>query len=181
MKGRCIIVTGFLATLKSTISKKLGHDLNILTLNKDDIKEILGETIGFKTREENLKLSDATFKLMMALAEKNLLLGYDVIIEANFKKHELDELMKSEIIKNSCVITLYLTGDKDILYERYIKRDISRHHVHQSTGLMTFEMFSKSMDSYQIEDCFGKIISCDTTSFNEMDYQNLLNQIKQHV
>jgi predicted kinase len=181
MNGRLIIVTGFLATLKSTISKRLGQDLNILTLNKDDIKEILGETIGFKTREENLKLSDATFKLMMSIAEKNLLLGYDVIIEANFKKHELDELMKSEIIKNSCVITLYLTGDKDILYERYIKRDISRHHVHQSTGLMTFDIFSKSMDSYQIDDCFGEIISYDTTLFNEVDYHNIFKQIKEHI
>jgi len=180
MKGRCIIVTGFIATLKSTIAKKLGHDLNILTLNKDYIKEILGETIGFKTREENLKLSDATFKLMMSIAVKNLLLGFDVIIEANFKKHELDELKLSEVIKDSHVITLYLTGDKEILYERYINRDISRHHVHQSTGLMTFDMFSKSMDSYQIDDCFGEIISYDTTLFNEMDYHNILKQIKQY-
>jgi predicted kinase len=181
MKGRLIIVTGFLATLKSTISKKLGHDLNILTLNKDDIKEILGETIGFKTREENLKLSDATFKLMMSIAVKNLLLGFDVIIEANFKKHELDELKLSEVIKDSHVWTLFLTGDKEVLYKRYLNRDVSRHHVHQSTGLMSFDMFSKSKDNYQIDDCFGEIIACDTTSFNETDYQYLLNQIKQNV
>lgn len=179
MESRIIIVTGFLATLKSTISKKLGSDLNILTLNKDSLKEILGDTIGFNTREENLKLSDATFKLMKTIAENNLALGHDVILEANFKKHELEDLKKSKTISNAHVITLFLTGDKEMLYSRYVKRDQSRHQVHQSTGLMTFDMFSSSMDTYQISDCFGNIILHDTTLFKESDYQDILKKIKQ--
>jgi predicted kinase len=59
-----IIITGDLAAMKSTLSKKIGNDLNIVCLNKDDIKEILGDSIGYQNREENLKLSYATFELM---------------------------------------------------------------------------------------------------------------------
>ncbi len=52
---------GHLASLKSTIAKRLSNELNILCFCKDDVKEVLGDTIGFSNREENLKLSKATF------------------------------------------------------------------------------------------------------------------------
>jgi shikimate kinase len=173
-----IIVTGFLATLKSTLSHQLGQALHIPVLNKDTIKEVLGDTIGFHNREENLKLSDATFHIMKHVAEKEILAGRDIIIEANFKKHELEILKHNEIFKGSHVITLFLYGDVDVLYERYLKRDQNRHPVHQSTGLLSFEVFKESMKSYLREDCFGDIISCDTTVWTLDDERKLLEVVK---
>ena len=173
-----IIVTGFLATLKSTISHQLGQALHIPVLNKDTIKEVLGDTIGFRNREENLKLSDATFHIMKHVAEKELLAGRDMIIEANFKTHELEILKQDVIFKDSHVITLFLYGDVNVLYERYLKRDQNRHPVHQSTGLLSFEVFKESMKSYRQEDCFGDIITCDTTVWTKDDERTLFATIK---
>jgi len=176
-----IIVTGFLATLKSTISHQLSHALHIPVLNKDTIKEVLGDTIGFHNREENLKLSDATFHIMKHVAEKEILAGRDIIIEANFKKHELEILKHNEIFKGSHVITLFLHGEVHVLYERYLNRDHNRHPVHQSTGLLSFEVFKESMKSYRIEDCFGDIISCDTTMWDEDNQKRLLEALKEKL
>ena len=61
---KVIIITGHLAALKSTISKSLSSDFKIVVLNKDTIKEVLGDTIGFSNREDNLKLSKATFEII---------------------------------------------------------------------------------------------------------------------
>jgi predicted kinase len=176
-----IIVTGFLATLKSTLSLQLGQALHIPVLNKDTIKEVLGDTIGFRNREENLKLSDATFHIMKHVAEKEILAGKDIIIEANFKKHELETLKQNEIFKDNHVITLFLHGEVHVLYERYLKRDHNRHPVHQSTGLLSFEVFKESMESYRIEDCFGDIISCDTTVWTLDDERKLLEVLKEKL
>lgn len=173
-----IIVTGFLATLKSTISHQLGQKLQIPVLNKDTIKEVLGDTIGFHNREENLKLSDATFRIIKHVAEKEILASRDIIIEANFKKHELEILKQQKIFQDNHVITLFLYGDVDVLYERYLKRDHNRHPVHQSTGLLSFEAFNESMKSYRIEDCFGDIISYDTTVWTLDDERKLLEVLK---
>ena len=176
-----IIVTGFLATLKSTISHQLGQKLQIPVLNKDTIKEVLGDTIGFHNREENLKLSDATFHTMKHVAEKEILAGRDIIIEANFKKHELEILKHNEIFKDSHVITLFLYGEVHVLYERYLRRDQNRHPVHQSTGLLSFEVFKESMKIYLREDCFGDIISCDTTVWTLDDERKLLEVLKEKL
>ncbi len=173
-----IIVTGFLATLKSTISHQLGHALHIPVLNKDTIKEVLGDTIGFRNREENLKLSDATFHIMKHVAEKEILAGRDMIIEANFKTHELEILKQDVIFKDSHVITLFLYGDVNVLYERYLKRDQNRHPVHQSRGLLSFEVFAESMKSYRQEDCFGDIVSINTTVWTVDDERKLFEVLK---
>ena len=80
---------GYLAALKSTLSKQLSQDTNIPCLNKDNMKEVLGDTIGFQNREQNQALSNATFQIMKFIAEKELELNRDVIIESNFKRNEL--------------------------------------------------------------------------------------------
>lgn len=176
-----IIVTGFLATLKTTISLKLSKDLGMVCLNKDTIKEILVDTIGYKSRQDNLKLSNATFQLMKKQAEDHLMLDQNIIIEANFKPHELKALKESIDVHQFNIITCFLHADVQSLYNRYKNRQSQRHAAHQSTGLISFDMFKSSMGDYKIEDCFGRVIDVDTTTFDDQNYQILLNQIKQII
>ncbi len=179
--GKLIIVTGFLATLKTTISKKLGDDLGLLCLNKDDIKEILGESILFSNREENLRLSSATFKVIKSIAFKTLSLGNNIIIEGNFKSKEIEELNDILNTKNNQIFTVFLRGNPDILYQRYIERQPSRNLVHTSTGLMSYEIFLSSMETYKKEDCLGEVVEYDTTIFDESKYMQLLGFIKRFL
>ena len=62
---KLLLVTGDLATGKSTFSDMLSKRYNTVVFMKDTIKEVLGDTIGFANREENLKLSKATMELML--------------------------------------------------------------------------------------------------------------------
>ena len=57
MVKKLLLITGDLATGKSTFANILSkrYDANIFF--KDSIKEILGDTIGFSNREENTKLN----------------------------------------------------------------------------------------------------------------------------
>ena len=176
--SKLIIITGFLATLKSTVSRKLSKDLNILTINKDDLKEMLGDTIGFTNRQENLKLSEASFAFIRMITEKEISLGHDLIIESNFKTKELLEL-KRLIERLDCeVLTLFHEGDVDVLHKRYLKRNPSRHVVHKATGLISYDDFKKYISDYEKDDYIGKLKIVDTTVFNEEDYQDLLVYVK---
>lgn len=179
--GKIIIVTGHLAALKTTISQQIGNDLSLLCLNKDLIKEILGDTIGFSNREENLKLSRATFLLMKFYAEKMLEINQCIILESNFKDFELNELRKSLDLNKHACLTLFLTGDVSKLYDRYLLRQPSRHPVHTSTGLMTLETFKESMNAVSAEDYIGKKIEIDTTVFGEKDYEDLIKVITRFI
>jgi len=176
---KVLLVAGNLAALKSTISTKLSKDINSIVFNKDTIKEVLGDTIGFSNREDNLKLSYATFKLMKKLALDVLSIDDTVILESNFKPIELAELFHLCQIHDFRVFTLMLTGDPEVLYQRYLSRDLERHPVHRSTGLISYEVFERSMMLYD-ELIYGKeSLEVDTTIFDDSNYLNVLTTVKE--
>ena len=173
-----LLVSGHLAALKSTLSKKLSVDLNAICLNKDDMKEVLGDTIGFTNREENLKLSKATFHIMLKIMLDILKIDDLVILESNFKISEMNQL--NQVIEEHGIhsSTVFLTGDAEVLYERYVKRQPMRHPVHTSTGLISFENFKASMESFDQSVYGGSYILLDTTVMNEEIYLVILQQVK---
>ena len=54
---KLLLITGDLATGKSTFANILSKRYDTNVFFKDSIKEVLGDTIGFANREENKKLS----------------------------------------------------------------------------------------------------------------------------
>ena len=61
---KLILMGGDLASGKSTYSNIIGDKFNVLVINKDNLKEILGDTIIVNNREENKKLSVISFDLI---------------------------------------------------------------------------------------------------------------------
>jgi 2-phosphoglycerate kinase len=171
---KLLIIAGNLAALKTTISKELAERLNIPCINKDDIKELLVDTIDYKTREENLKLSQATFQLIKYFIDSCGKAGKDLIVESNFKPHEIKELLDHISIDLYNVKMIFLTGNPDSLYERYL----TRHRAHTSTGLISYDNFKRSLLSAQ-DFSFKGILEIDTTVFTDNDMENLVLIIKE--
>lgn len=164
---------GHLAAGKTTIAKKLAHDLSLICFCKDDIKEILVDEIGFKDRAENLKLSKATFKIMSHIISR---LDNDgiLLLESNFKYHELDILKKQHA--DVSFISIFLTGDVDVLYKRYLERQKTRHIAHKSTGDIPFDVFRDSIFQFEQNQCVGKAYLMDTTKDVDV-YDNVKDMI----
>lgn len=159
---KVILIMGHLASGKSTITKKLSSKLNLRYFCKDDIKEILAEEIGFTNREENVKLSKATFKLLShsitALEEQGI-----ILLESNFKDHELRELKETH--PDVLFETIFLTGKQDILFKRFTERQKNRHFAHKSTGEISYKDFANSMFEYEPNILLGNSHLIDTTTF----------------
>ena len=83
---------------------------------------LAGDVIGFSTREENLKLSDAAVQLMIRTFEEFAKLEKSLILEANFHKRELQQLQDIAKTYDYEVMTLVLEADLHILHERYMNR-----------------------------------------------------------
>lgn len=135
---KLLLLTGDLACGKTTFSKILSKRYGVEAYNKDSIKEILGDTIGFKNREENLKLSHATIAVMTHIFEKNAACGHDLILEANFHDGEIEKLCEIADNNGFTVLTLNFFADTETLYRRFRYRieNENRHPVHQTAGLV---------------------------------------------
>lgn len=180
MKKKLILFAGHLASGKTTLSKRISKDLKLTCLNKDDIKEILSNQIGFKNREENLKLSYATFDVMCYMVKRTFLHDDVMILESNFKPYELKRLQELSLDLKIDVYTLFLTGASKVLYDRYVIRDQTRDEAHRSTGLLSYEVFLKVMDEYVFDSSFHDDI-IDTSHFDDDSYEKAKKKIEAFI
>lgn len=178
MKFQVIIITGQIAALKTTIAKQLAEDLSAYLLCKDEIKEHLSKTIHTSNRAENLSLSKTTFSLMHFMLTSLIKHMIPIIIEANFKEDEYDELVKTLKENNISYNTLYFFGTFEVLYNRYLKRLDTINPIHKSMGIISKNDFQESMNYYhQTYKKYVEVIAVDTTNFSDKDYNKIKKQL----
>ena len=141
---KLLLITGDLACGKTTFGKILSKRYNTHLFYKDNIKEVLGDTIGFANREENLKLSKGAVEIMTLIFSEFAALGKSLILEANFRTYELERLHDIAARNGYDVLTLVTRADMQILHERYLNRieHENRHPVHIITVWNDFEDFA---------------------------------------
>ena len=173
---KLILIGGALAGGKSTFSHIVGERFCTPVVNKDRLKEILGDNIPTSNREENKKLSVISFELMMYLAGCE---GDALILESNFKDYELRELSGLIADKNISVLSIFLDGDDRVLHSRFNKRlGENRHHVHKSQDFTRIEDFTATLDELRAATYPGEVIRVDCTDFSYQSDEKLLEKIK---
>ena len=165
--NKLILIMGDLASGKSTFADILSKKYAIPSIKKDVIKELLGDTIGFTNREENLKLSRATFEIMLHSFDRISLSGGDLILESNFRSAELARLVSLADYREYKVLSLYLSADTDTLYKRYTDRiKKGRHAVHLTTGFDDYQGFVHYVEAQRPEKIPGELIKIDAGDFS---------------
>ena len=176
---KLILIGGVLASGKSTYSMILKEKFKINVINKDRLKEILGDNICVKNRDENKKLSVICFDLMKYLVFTNESV---LVLECNFKDYELIELKKIVDKLNYEVLSIVFDAKNEILHERFLKRlNENRHYVHKSQDFTNIEDFIKTQDELRNAPYFGNIINVNCDDFSYQDDSLLLQQIDEFI
>lgn len=128
----CILVAGMPASGKSTLALKISRELNIPMLSKDSIKEQMYDDIGFHSRNEKVKLGNAAMHILYYAAEQMMKCSMPFVLENNFEDASRPEIMELLTRYRYQGITVLLTGDPAVIYERFKNRNASedRHPGH---------------------------------------------------
>lgn len=176
---KLILIGGTLATGKSTYSLILKEKYNLTVINKDRLKEILGDNIYVKTREENKKLSVICFDLMMYLLDCN---ETCIVLESNFKDYEMKALKEKCEKLNYSVLSLFFDAKNEVLHQRFNERlNNNRHYVHKSQDFTNLSDFVEVLDDLRKTEYFGKIINVDCTNFNYQQDEKLFKEIEKFI
>ncbi len=191
----CVLVSGVPASGKTQLGEYLSEKLDLPMISKDKAKELLFDTVGFRSRAEKVVLGTAAMELCYYFAEQLMKRGRPFLLENNFEaasKPGITALLK----RYDCrPVTLLLTGDYQVLYQRFIKRDRSpdRHRGHvvntcypEPAGekaphtSISFEQFVSGIESRGMADfnVGGDRIVVDTTDFSKVDLESIADQVR---
>ena len=190
----CILVTGIPASGKSTLARELGARLGLPVFSKDAIKELLFDTVGFESREEKVRLGEASLRILCYNAAQLMQRQQPFILENNFENTGAEEVLSLLARHRYQAVTVTLTGDYRRIYERFLAREQSpeRHLGHvvndcyppkgpvSAAEPISFERFCEGI-RYRGMDTFtagGPQLIVDTTEFAAMDLDRLTQRLR---
>lgn len=191
----CILVCGMPAAGKTTIAKKLSKSLGLPVFSKDEIKELLYDAVGFRSRAEKVALGVGAMDAMYYAAGQVMGAGGSVILENNFENASVQGLRALLDRWGAQPVTVMLTGDYETVYRRFLARDQSpqRHRGHvvntcypEEPGEkppyvpMTLEQYvagftSRGMESFDIG---GPRVTVDVTDLSKVDHALVARQVR---
>lgn len=118
-----LIVNGYAASGKTTLAQALSRELGWPLVVKDEFKELLFDRLGATDYVESKRLGAAAIDVMFSIAGELLAAGTSVIIESPLVPH-YDNARLRALERDAEFLTLQvvLTGDPDVLFERYRTR-----------------------------------------------------------
>ena len=192
-----ILIAGLPGTGKTSFARCLSGKLDIPMISKDIVKEHLFDTVGFRNRDEKVKLGVAAMDLMYHFAGAQLELNKSVILENNFENISKPGLEKL-IVKYGCgTVTVRFHTDLDVLSERFLLRNRSpdRHRGHvidtqypeiEGTEALSDKMGIESFSDYyermkyrgmEFFSIGGEEIIVDSTDFSKVSYGTICDKV----
>ena len=125
-----IVLTGMPASGKSRLARAVQAAFGYPILEKDRIKEELFDTLGFRSYAEKRALDHAANAVLLQELEALLKNGSGAIVDNNFDGPAAERLKRLVEIYHPAWVTVQLTGDPQVFYQRYIRRDAAaRRHI----------------------------------------------------
>lgn len=178
-----LLVSGAPASGKSTLAAKISAELGWPLIAKDEVKELLADTLDVSGIEWSRRLGAATFQLIDRFTARLLASGVSLILEANFDpRFEDQEFRRLVRAGKALVIEVFCRADADVLLARYRQRGASgeRHPIHVDGIYGSDEGFQR-----RLKEAFrapiglgGPIVEVDTTDFGAVDEQQILAVVR---
>ena len=176
-----IIITGAPCTGKTTLARRIAQEFRLPLAAKDDLKESLFESLGWKDRAWSQQLGRATMRLLFYFVESQIAAGRSCIVESNFRADlATQEFRALQQRDNFVPLQIVLKCERAILAQRFRARWHSgaRHPGHVDHLSSDEELAAILAGDYRAMDLGGQVIEIDTTAFGMIDYAELFHAIE---
>jgi predicted kinase len=123
-KPKCIIITGRAGAGKTTLSKKLGRELWMPVISRDEIKEGYVNTYGVKHDQLPPGTDGIVSEFFFDIVCQYLAGGVSVIVEAAFQ-HQVWEPRIPRILELGLPLFIVCTVDEEIAAQRHLQRGLA--------------------------------------------------------
>lgn len=174
-----LVVTGYPASGKTTLARRLGELLGVPVISKDDIKEPLGEVLGTGDVEWSHKLGQATYAVMFSVVDAILSSGQSVLVEANFEAKSGGNSIRRLVAEHGVPCArVVMTADGEVLLQRYRDRAAAgeRHPVHLDAQNEA-RLAELVCSPYEPPDVPGPLIEVDGDDLDAVDVRAIARSV----
>lgn len=178
MTKTLIVITGAPATGKTTLGRKISPELNIPYLCRDEIKEIMFDSLGWSTREWSRELGLTSFDLLYFFIEKIMQTNSSFIIETAFNAEYSNPQINSLCEKYGYTpVQIFCHCDNSIRKTRFHERF---NYGNRHPGHVDHTMIMEDGDApkFKLDLAGENLIEIDTTEPDKINWQQLILQIK---
>jgi predicted kinase len=148
-RARLLLLTGPPASGKTLLAGRLAARHGACCCTKDEIKELLFDTLGAGDAAWSRRLSDASFALLFAYAPRLLRPGQLLLIEGNFRPGEHEAPLTAVLRRGAAQLAQVLcVADPALRAARLAARasDPQRHAAHRAQPLVATARESGLLD-----------------------------------
>lgn len=197
MKRTVILLAGYPGTGKTYLFKKIiEKEKDFKFISQDIIKEKLFDEVGFNGIDEKAELIERSRNEFYNELDKSMAQGKRVISDYPFSDKQKNMINNLASKYSYQIVTIRLTGDIDVIYQRRITRDMEpdRHIGHMVSSyhkgdfledhstadyFITYDEFidictNRGYNSFSL----GYLIVVDVTDFSKIDYDKIIRELQ---
>ncbi len=179
-----IVISGPACTGKTTLGRHISQEFHLPFINKDDIKELLFDALGWKDRQWSQKLGRTSIGLLYHFTETLLKAEQSLIIENVFRpEYATKEIMDLKDRYGFEPFQIQCVADGQVTFQRFKERSESgtRHPGH--VDHLNFDEFESSLLRGRADplDIGGKMFEVNTTDFEQINYEGLFEAISEAI
>jgi predicted kinase len=167
-----VVVTGPPASGKTTIAEAIAQELALPLVAKDDVKEILFDTLGTGDRPWSRRLGTATFEILFHLARRLLESGQSLVLEGNFDAGRAGGSFAT--LRAARLIQVHCSASEEIVLGRYRAR--TRHPGHLDDEIEHEVAQALRLGRHAPLDLPGELLRVDTS--RSVDAQGVARQVR---
>jgi predicted ABC-type ATPase len=177
-----IIITGYPGAGKTTLGKSLSERFDMPFVSKDEIKEILFDSLGWKDREWSMKLGATSYELMFYFAKKIVETNKPFILETYFSQMSEKEIANLKNEFNIRPIQIVCSASSGIIFDRVKNRvDSGQRHPGHVDDMRYDELAEKTKKEYEPLRIGGSLMIVDTSDFDKINYDEIYEFISENL
>jgi predicted kinase len=179
-----IIITGPVASGKTTLSQRLAADLRLPLLNRDAFKELMYDTLGWSDRAWSQKVGKASYSILYYTLAALLGTHHSCIVESNFQAlHDSPKLQQlcqryGYVPFQICCIT-----SPELMFQRFQNRVHSgqRHPGHDDVTNMHAMSAADWSETPDLLEMQGDHMLVDTTTDATLNYASIIERLQPYL
>ena len=176
-----MIVSGPPGAGKTTLAGRLGAELGLPVFDRDDLKDVMFDALGWSDRAWSQRIGGAAYELLYLIAERLIGRGVSAVLDTNFQRDVTGDRLRALADRYRFdVLEVHCHADPQVLARRFRERweSDARHPGH--TGEFTDEVaFIRAFDERDYRPVgIGCVVEVDSTDFDRIDWGGILSIVR---